>query len=87
MDTINRLLHKQEPKRKKKVVGDDDLDEDGNARRAPAAFVRYIQTTSGSTLLVPDQWIEAPVGEIFKDAVKPLKAAPSFTGRLVQELD
>jgi Ino eighty subunit 2 len=84
MDTINRLLNKQEPKRKRRVQNDEDGDE--LVEKAPAAFVRYIQTTEGSTLLVPDQWVEAPIGEIFSHSIRPLKKAPAFSRRLVEEI-
>lgn len=90
MDTINRLLHKQEPKRKKKTAGGpDEFDEDGNEIiiPAPAMFIRYTTNINGSILAVPSEWVDAPAGEIFHQSIKPLKAAPPLNGRLVQELD
>ena len=86
MDTINRLLNKQEPKRRRKALGDgtDGMDED--IERAPAAFVRYVQTVKGSTLMVPDEWVDSPIGEIFSHSMKPPKRRMPFTGRMVQEI-
>jgi Ino eighty subunit 2 len=65
------------------------VDEDGNilGPRAPASFVRYTQTIDGSTLAVPREWVEAPVGEIFKKSIKPIDSAPRWSGRLIEEVD
>ena len=86
MDTINRLLNKQEPKRRRKAHGDTEMDEDGFIERAPAAFVRYVQTVKGSTLMVPDEWVDSPIGDIFSHSMKPPKRRIPFTGRMVQEI-
>jgi Ino eighty subunit 2 len=81
------LLHKQEPKRKKKIAGLDDLDEDGNVPPAPATFIRYITNANGSILSLPAEWVEAPAGELFEKPIKPLKGVAAYSGRMVQELD
>ena len=89
MDTINRLLNKQEPKRRRKghaADGSEALDDEDAGPRAPAAFVHYIQTVEGSRLAVPDEWLEAPVGEIFNHSVRPPKPRVPFTGRLIEEI-
>jgi PAPA-1-like conserved region len=86
MDTINRLLNKQEPKRRRKVLNGMEMDEDGLEYRAPAAFIRYVHTVDGSNLMVPDGWVESPAGEIFTHSIKPLKRQPPFSGRMVEEI-
>lgn len=58
MDTINRLLKRQAPKRKPKTTGP----EDGDAESAgpSALFVRTVMNASGTTVSVPTEWLEAP---------------------------
>jgi Ino eighty subunit 2 len=68
MDTINRLLKKQAPKRRRKADMNDD--EDGMGNRPPLSFVRTVQIIEGTRLGVPEEWVDAPVGEIFKKTVK-----------------
>jgi Ino eighty subunit 2 len=91
MSTIDRLLNKQEPKRRRKNAAADPyegIDEEGfEGPKAPAAFVRYIQTEEGSRLLVPQEWIDAPAGEVFSTSIKPLHHVPPFRGRLIEEVE
>lgn len=90
MSTIDRLLNKQEPKRRRKNAADaalEGIDEEGYEwPKAPAAFVRFVSTVEGSRLLVPQEWVDAPVGDMFNNSVKPLKGVPSFSGKLIEEI-
>lgn len=87
MDTINRLLKKQPPKRGRRAqdVGDSAQDEDGELERANPLFVRYVQNAKGTQLGVPEEWLEAPVGKLFTGNLAPKTQKP-FTGRMVEEV-
>lgn len=88
MDTINRLLKKQAPKRQTKkdpnervAEGEGELDEDGNITvpRPKAIYTRYIQRKEGSAVSVPVEWIEGgnPIGRVF---------IGRGSGRLIEEV-
>jgi Ino eighty subunit 2 len=94
MDTINRLLKKQAPKRRRRMdmmLAEGSEDEDGNPTlpRPPAAFVRYVQNSDGSRLGVPREWINGPAAEILKDgnANTAGTAKRPWTGKMVEEID
>ena len=88
MDTINRLLKKQPPKRGRRVI--QDLAESGqedelDVERANPLYVRYIQNAKGTSLAIPDEWLQAPVGSIFASKVASASQRP-FGGRMVEEV-
>ncbi|KAF2116484.1 PAPA-1-like conserved region-domain-containing protein [Lophiotrema nucula] len=88
MDTINRLLKKQPPKRGRRVI--QDLAESGQedepeVERANPLYVRYTQNAKGTSLAIPDEWLQAPVGSIFASNVAPASQRP-FGGRMVEEV-
>ena len=91
MDTINRLLKKQAPKRRRKADIEADRiaeeGEDGEAYvvKAPALYVRYIQNAEGSILAVPEEWLDAPCGQMLSEAIPAGRGRP-FTGRMVEEV-
>jgi len=87
MDTINRLLKKQPPKRGRRAldVTESGLEEDGDVERANPLFVRYVQNAKGTQLGVPDEWLQAPVGNFFTGELAPKSQRP-FTGRMVEEV-
>ena len=93
MDTINRLLKKQAPKRRRRADASEALGdgEDGemDVERAPAVFTRYIQTTDGSAgarIAVPDEWINnQSLGAVFSNPIKADKTR-KWTGRMVEEV-
>src|ERR1700760_1454164 len=91
LDTINRLLKKQAQKRRRKadmMDGTDTLDEDGQLEnRPPLGFIRIVRNSEGTTLAVPEEWLEAPVGELFVETAKAMKPYPPFTGKMVEEID
>jgi Ino eighty subunit 2 len=88
MDTINRLLKKQPPKRGRKAAnesGENGQDDDGDSERANPLFVRYVQNAKGTKLGVPGEWLQAPVGDFFAGDLAPKNQKP-FTGRMVEEV-
>lgn len=89
LDTINRLLKKQPPKRGRKG-GAGDLDESGQegeteTERANPLFVRYVQNAKGTQLAVPDEWLQAPVGSLFAGKTESARKSP-WSGRMVEEV-
>jgi Ino eighty subunit 2 len=87
MDTINRLLKKQPPKRGRRAqeVTESGQDEEAEIERANPLFVRYVQNAKGTQLGVPDEWLQAPVGTLFAGDVASKTQKP-FTGRMVEEV-
>ncbi|KAI4949076.1 hypothetical protein J4E91_005539 [Alternaria rosae] len=88
LDTINRLLKKQPPKRGRKSM--IELNEDGEEveqepERANPLFTRYIQNAKGTQLAVPDEWLQAPVGRVFSGEMQKGAQKP-FSGRMVEEV-
>lgn len=86
MDTINRLLRKQPPKRRGRgAVADTDTtpgeQEAQEPEKADPTLVRWISSAKGCTVNVPEEWLGTPAGRLFG-------APPSVTGtsKLVQEL-
>jgi Ino eighty subunit 2 len=96
MDTINRLLQKQVPKRRGRKAAEGEeigFDEDGMpippVEKPPIAFVRYVQNVDGGRLGVPQEWLDAPVGEIFTGGRTAVEVGEEkiWTGRLVEEVE
>ncbi|KAH8730425.1 PAPA-1-like conserved region-domain-containing protein [Phaeosphaeriaceae sp. PMI808] len=87
MDTINRLLKKQPPKRGRRTLDVTEFgqEEDADVEKANPLFVRYIQNAKGSQLGVPDEWLQAPVGKFFAGELAPKNQRP-FSGRMVEEV-
>lgn len=74
METINKLLQKQAPKRRTRAEinaanaaaeAEEREDEEGNPRVNPV-FTKWVQNRDGSRLGVPREWMEGTVGEIFR---------------------
>jgi Ino eighty subunit 2 len=91
MDTINRLLKKQAPKRRKRAeIEADQIAErlangEDDAPRAPSIFSRSIQNSQGTTIALPDEWIGASFAP-FLTEVTPAGPARPYSGRLVEEV-
>lgn len=77
MDTINKLLKKPAPKRRTRAeilaaqyaqyAGTPEIGEDGEILERPdPVFVRYVQSREGVRLGVPRDWVDGPVGEVFR---------------------
>lgn len=89
METINKLLKKQAPKRRGRAAvaatpGDKTPNEQEiEAEKANPLYVRWVSNKGGSRVAVPTEWFGKKVGRIFGDA-PPVKVSP---GRLVEEVD
>lgn len=89
MDTINRLLKKQAPKRRGRAkdiintadgeVTPNDVEEEEPMVKPDLLFVRWVSNRFGSRIGVPEEWLEAPVGELF--------ASRSSNGKTVQAVE
>ena len=76
MDTINRLLKKQAPKRRGKISaaeitaqehGDESPQEMPEEEIPPAnpIYVRWVSDKDGCRIGVPGEWLGTPVGRVF----------------------
>ncbi len=89
MDTINKLLKKQAPKRRGKISvmepgatatagGDDATPGSQEAveqfEKPKATYVRWISNRQGSRVGVPEEWLGTPVGRVFGGAAKEISA-------------
>lgn len=79
MDTINRLLKKQAPKRRGKIsaaeISAQDRGDDASASPpgedvppANPVFVRWVSDRQGCRVGVPAEWLGGPVGRVFGGA-------------------
>lgn len=91
MDTINRLLKKQAPKRRGKISqaeitanaaagADSAPSEEPEIEPANPVFVRWISDDKGCRVGVPQEWLEGPAGRVFGSA--PMASL----GKLVEEV-
>lgn len=79
MDTINKLLKKPAPKRRTRAeilaaasaAEGTPGAEDGEPEPANPLFVRWVNNAQGSRIGVPQEWLEAPVGEALAQGWKP----------------
>jgi Ino eighty subunit 2 len=88
MDTINRLLKKQPPKRGRKAkeeATESGQEDEAEVERANPLFVRYIQNVSGTRMAVPDEWLQSPVGSVFAGPLAKPSNRP-FGARMVEEV-
>ncbi|KAF1949192.1 PAPA-1-domain-containing protein [Byssothecium circinans] len=88
MDTINRLLKKQPPKRGRKAmqeINEFGQEEEPDVERANPHYIRYKQNANGTSLGVPDEWLLAPVGSMFTGTLAQPSKRP-FSGRMVEEV-
>lgn len=84
METINKLLKKQAPKtnaRRKDLNGEATPD-NTEAPKANPMFIRWISNKDGNRIGVPEEWLDAPVGGVFRDSVK----ASGMGGKLIEEV-
>jgi Ino eighty subunit 2 len=90
MDTINRLLKKQAPKRRRKMdaIMADGSDDDERALlpKPPATFVRFVHNAQGSRLGLPDEWLDGPVANALKDTAVPATPSSVWSGKMVEEV-
>lgn len=73
MDTINRLLRKQAPKRRGRIPaaeaaeaasGDQETQE---VEKVDPIFARWVSGRDGSRLGVPNEWLGTPAGRPFEN--------------------
>ena len=93
MDTINRLLKKQAPKRRGKLSavelassGPHPLAEEHSVddqqieyEKPNPIFVRWVSDASGSRIGVPEEWLGQGVGRVFERGLR--------GGRMVEEVE
>ena len=95
METINKLLKKQAPKtnaRRKELNagterngagGDITPGNEAEPQKPNPLFVRWVSNKDGMRICVPEEWLEAPVGSIFNNSVKPVGMR---SGKLIEEV-
>ena len=97
MDTINKLLKKPAPKRRTRAemiaaaaaaeAGTPGADGEDEPPRADPLYSRWISNKEGSRLAVPDEWLEGPLGEIFRSANgQAVNIATGGSGKMVEEV-
>lgn len=89
MDTINRLLKKQAPKRRGKIsqaeitanaaAGEEEFEEP-EVEKANPVFTRWISDSNGCRVGVPGEWLEGPAGRVFG-------GMPPGMKRMVEEVE
>lgn len=85
MDTINRLLRKQPPKKRGRVsavegaVGTPAEQEEPEGERPDPTVVRWVSGREGSKIGVPVEWFGTPAGRMFGDL-------PEGRRKLVEEV-
>ena len=71
MDTINKLLKKQAPKRRGKVSAAETageatpgIQEPEEAEKPEPTMIRYVSDRDGCRLGVPEEWAGSPAGRV-----------------------
>lgn len=87
MDTINRLLRKQAPKRRGRVsaaeaaIATPAEPEELEEEKPDPTVIRWVSNREGSRLGIPVEWFGTPAGRIFGNL------SPSQgNGKLVEEI-
>lgn len=85
MDTINRLLKKQAPKRRGRIsaaeaaISTPAEQEEPEGERADPTVIRWVSDSQGCKIGVPVEWFGTPAGRLFGKL-------PKRTRRLVEEV-
>lgn len=88
MDTINRLLKKQPPKRRGRAAAAEGTDitpaepEAPELQRPDPLMVRWVSNANGCKVSVPEEWLGTPAGRLFGAPV----ATRTGNGKMVEEL-
>ncbi|OJJ76563.1 hypothetical protein ASPBRDRAFT_26999 [Aspergillus brasiliensis CBS 101740] len=83
MDTINRLLRKQAPKRRGRIPAAEAAEaasaeqEVAEPEKPDPTMVRWVSGRQGSLVGVPEEWLDIPAGRVF---------GGNGSGKLVQEV-
>ena len=85
MDTINRLLNKQPPKRRGRQAAEGAEatpadQEPTEPEKADPTMVRWISNQNGCKVNVPEEWLGTPAGRLFG---APIAAG---NGKMVEEI-
>jgi Ino eighty subunit 2 len=84
MDTINRLLKKQAPKRRGRAAADaadgTPGQENGEPEKPDPTMVRWISGQNGCKVKVPVEWLGTPAGRVFGPPTVPAM------GKMVEEV-
>ena len=95
MDTINRLLKKQAPKRRRRIEASEALagevqgeDEEREVEKPATIYARYVQSIRAPRVAVPEEWLGShPLGRVFTGVVKVTrKRERSWSGKMVEEV-
>lgn len=90
MDTINRLLKKQAPKRRtrKEIEAEEAAEAEEYDQLNPSSiYVRWTTSSKGSTVSVPQDYLESHnVNAIFQEPATGGQSSP-FRGRMVEEVE
>ena len=91
MDTINKLLKKQAPKRRGKIAGAETagdttprIQETQEPEKPEPTMIRYISNRNGCKIGVPEEWLGTPAGRLFGNTGG--NAAKTHVHRLVEEI-
>jgi len=84
MDTINRLLKKQAPKRRGRVAANEGAygtpgQEASETEKADPTLARWTSGSNGCNVSVPEEWLGTPAGRMFGAPVP-------ATGKMIEEL-
>jgi Ino eighty subunit 2 len=86
MDTINRLLKKQAPKRRGRAAANEAADgtpagqDVSEHEKADPIFVRWVSGPNGCKVNVPEEWLGTPSGRMF--GAPPADPAGKMVGEL-----
>ncbi|CAD6505008.1 BgTH12-00507 [Blumeria graminis f. sp. triticale] len=76
LETINKLLKKQAPKTNSRrrdlnaaTAGDNNIEYSETPKPDPT-LVRWISSKRGNQILVPQEWLDGPVGDIFMNKTR-----------------
>lgn len=90
MDTINRLLKKQAPKRRtrKEIEAEEAAEAEEYAQEnPPSIYIRWTTTIDGSTVSAPQEYLDADnVNSVFSGGVTRGQPSP-FRGVMVEEIE
>ncbi|CAG8420557.1 unnamed protein product [Penicillium salamii] len=84
MDTINRLLKKQAPKRRGRAAANEAGDgtpgqETTEPEKAESTLARWTSGANGCSVSVPEEWLGTPTGRVFGAPIP-------TTGKMVEEV-
>lgn len=85
MDTINRLLRKQPPKKRGRAAEGADATpaeqevQEPERQKLDPTMIRWVSSRKGSVLSMPEEWLGTPAGQLFGEG-------PAGSRKLVEEV-